>query len=122
MQRHSRLAAAALAGIVAVGSLAATVATGAPALADDHRSGWNDRHDARDHGPDRDDHRNANRDDRRTRRRTGTSTWAAPAGASASACRPKPQRRDRRRPRMAGAVVLYLGACVPLLSPSRLLR
>jgi hypothetical protein len=62
MQRHSRLAAAALAGIVAVGSLAATVATGAPALADDHRGGWNDRHDARNHGHDRNEHGNWDRD------------------------------------------------------------
>jgi hypothetical protein len=61
MQRNSRLAAAALAGIVAIGSLAATVATGAPALADDHRGGWNDRHDARDRGQGRDDRRNWDR-------------------------------------------------------------
>ena len=61
MQRNSRLAAAALAGIVAVGSLVATVATSAPASAADHRGGWNDRHDARDRGHDRDDRRNWDR-------------------------------------------------------------
>ena len=65
MQHHSRLAAAALAGIVAVGSLAATIATSAPAFADDHHGGWNDRHDARERRPDRDERRNWNRDDRR---------------------------------------------------------
>ena len=61
MQRNSRFAAAALAGIVAVGSLAATLATSSPALADDHRGGSYDRHDARDRGNDRDDRRNFDR-------------------------------------------------------------
>jgi hypothetical protein len=51
MQRTSRLAAAALAGLIATGSIAATLATAAPALADDHRGGWSNR----DHGRARDD-------------------------------------------------------------------
>jgi hypothetical protein len=45
MQRHSRFAAVALAGVVAAGSLAATLTSASPALADDHhsRGGYGDR-------------------------------------------------------------------------------
>jgi Ni/Co efflux regulator RcnB len=43
MQHQSRLTAAALAGLVTVGALAATVATVAPASAADHRGNWSDR-------------------------------------------------------------------------------
>jgi len=60
MQRNSRLAAAALAGIVAAGSLVATIATIAPAMADDHRGGWQDR-GRNDRAPARDDRRNWDR-------------------------------------------------------------
>lgn len=62
MKSHSRLTSAALLGIVAAGSLAASIATVTPAMADDHRGGYQDR--ARDRGNQghvaydrRDDHR-----------------------------------------------------------------
>ena len=42
MKRNSRLAAAALAGIIAAGSLAATLTSASPALAD-HHGGYGDR-------------------------------------------------------------------------------
>jgi len=52
MQRTSRLTAAVLAGLIAAGSLAATLASAAPAMADDHRSGWstNDQNHRDDRG------------------------------------------------------------------------
>jgi hypothetical protein len=43
MKSHSRLTSAALLGIVAAGSLAASFATVTPAMADDHRGGYQDR-------------------------------------------------------------------------------
>ena len=70
MKFRSPLAIAALTGIVAAGSLAATLSTAAPALADDHHGAYSqrarggnnarDRRDDRDQGRDRDsrdDHR-----------------------------------------------------------------
>lgn len=68
MKFRSPLAIAALTGIVAAGSLAATLSTAAPALADDHHGAYNQRdhggYDARDRHDDRyrdrdrrDDHR-----------------------------------------------------------------
>jgi len=77
MQRNSRLAAAALAGIVAAGSLVATIATASPAMADDHRGGWQDR-GRNDRAPARDDRRNWDRGRDRNDRAYGPVYYPAP--------------------------------------------
>lgn len=67
MQQKSRLAAAALAGLIVAGSLTATLATASPASADDRRGGWQNRDDHRDR-TDRgrfQERRDWHRDDRR---------------------------------------------------------